>query len=199
MKIHMIYLASGSSRRFGGNKLLCPFAGKPLYRWGLDVLACVAAERNDCDLTVVSRYPEIRDAAAALGAQTADCPESELGVSYTIKAGLRALQGAVEASLAPEDFLLFVVADQPKLTAASVERLLACARDGAECAALCHGDRLGNPVLFGAHLAPELLALEGDTGGKAVLRRHDCVRVPAGSVEELEDVDTREALGATAF
>ena len=32
---HLILLAAGSSRRFGGNKLLAPLNGKPLYTWGL--------------------------------------------------------------------------------------------------------------------------------------------------------------------
>ena len=38
MHIALIYMASGFSRRFGGNKLLAPLAGKPLYRHGFDHL-----------------------------------------------------------------------------------------------------------------------------------------------------------------
>ena len=38
MKIHMIYLAAGNSRRFGSNKLLYSFRGLPLYQYGLKQL-----------------------------------------------------------------------------------------------------------------------------------------------------------------
>ena len=38
MKIHMIYLAAGNSRRFGSNKLLYDFHGMPLYQYGFNQL-----------------------------------------------------------------------------------------------------------------------------------------------------------------
>ena len=69
-------------------------------------------------------------------------------------------------------------------------RLLDCAKEGVEGASLCWGDRPGNPTLFSVKLLPELMALEGDTGGRAVLRRHECVFVQAASEKELVDIDT---------
>ncbi len=189
MTKHILYLASGSSRRFGENKLLYDRWGKPLFRHGLDLLREVAESRTDCTLTVVSRYPEIREAARSLGVRAVDSPMSALGVSYTIRAGLEAL-GAVSE----EDFLLFVVADQPNLTRRSLERLLEQARPGTEGACLCWEDQPGNPTLFSARLIPELLALEGDMGGRKVLRRHTCIQVPADSPAELWDIDTKEDL-----
>ncbi len=186
MRKHIVYLASGSSRRFGENKLLYPKNGKPLFLWGLEMLHLLAKNRPDCTLTVVSRYEAIRETAAAMGIRAVDSPDSENGVSYTIKAGLRAL-GEIPA----EDFLLFVVADQPNLRSSSVDRLLAQAKEGTEGACLCWEDQPGNPTLFSAKLLPELLALEGDTGGRAVLRRHRCTFVQADAQLELEDIDTK--------
>ena len=110
MSKHILYLAAGSGRRFGSNKLLYNWKGKSLYRYGLDMLADLVQRREDCTLTVVSRYPEIREAAAALGARAVDSPESDKGLSFTIKSAIQALGG-----LAPEDFLLFAAADQPWL------------------------------------------------------------------------------------
>ncbi len=185
MRKHIIYLASGSSRRFGGNKLLHALAGKPLYRHGLDTLVSVL--REDCTLTVVSRYPEIREAAEKLGLWAVDCPDSEQGISHSIRAGILSL-----GEVPQEDYLVFAVADQPYLRADSVLRLLELAQNGAECGALCYGQQPGNPTLFSARLMPELLALEGDTGGRAVLRKHDCRFIPAGSPKELDDIDFRK-------
>ena len=39
MSKHILYLAAGSGRRFGSNKLLYNWKGKSLYRYGLDMLA----------------------------------------------------------------------------------------------------------------------------------------------------------------
>ncbi len=187
MRKHILYLASGSSRRFGENKLLYPKNGKPLFLHGLEMLQELTAAREGCTLTVVSRYAAIRERAAAMGIAAADSPESEKGISYTIRAGIQSL-----GQLGEEDFLLFVVADQPNLTRGSVEKLLAQAKVGTEGASLCWHGCPGNPTLFSVKLVPELLALEGDTGGRSVLRRHTCIFVEAESGRELEDIDTRQ-------
>ncbi len=62
-----MYLASGSSRRFGSNKLLHEVDGQPMYLWGLEMLQALVHARKDCTLTVVSRYEEIRTAARSRG------------------------------------------------------------------------------------------------------------------------------------
>ncbi len=248
MKKHILYLASGSSRRFGENKLLYPFRGKPLFLHGLECLHSYVQKHTDCTLTVVSRYESIRRKAAEMGIAAVDSPESEKGVSYTIKAGIAALSTSPSASLTDvpnpipncsdsadrgvpsvlnpsADLLLFVVADQPFLREASIARLfeeyLDCRDNGShlshDCevraceihdseevrtceaspvgASLAWGNRPGNPVLFSASLIPELMALEGDKGGRAVLRRHPHIFVQAEAEEELYDIDTLQDLG----
>ncbi len=185
MRKHILYLASGSGRRFGSNKLLHELDGKPMFLHGLQTLQQVAGEREDCDLLVVSRYTAIRQAAEAMGIAAVDSPDSEQGISYTIRAAIRGL-----GEIPQTDFLLFVVADQPYLTAASLHRLLDAAAPETEGASLCWGERPGNPTLFSARLIPELLALEGDRGGRAVLKNHRCTFVQATSEKELEDIDT---------
>ncbi len=184
MRKHIIYLASGSSRRFGSNKLLYALNGKPMFLYGLETLKRAAEMTPDCDLTVVSCYEAIRDAAASMDIRTVDSPDSEKGISHTIRAGIAAL-----GDLNDQDYLLFAVADQPYLSQTSVRRLLDLAETGVACGSLCFGDRPGNPTLFSASLIPELLALEGDTGGRAVLRRHKTRFVQADSPMELEDID----------
>ncbi len=188
-RIHILYLASGNSRRFGENKLLFELGGRPLYCYGLEKLYDLIKNRGDCTLRAVSRYEEVRSFANELGILATDSPESDKGISYTIKAGLYALGDVPE-----EDYILFAAADQPYISPVSVERLLMQAKQGVEAASLAFGDRPGNPVLFSARLIPELLALEGDTGGRAVLKKHHCVYVQAESEAELSDIDTREDL-----
>ncbi|MFR6184611.1 MAG: NTP transferase domain-containing protein [Lawsonibacter sp.] len=159
MNKHIIYLAAGSGSRFGSNKLLCPLEGKPLFRHGLDTLAGLVRARKDCDLTIVSRYGPVLEAAQAAGARAVDSPDSARGLSFTIRAGLSAL-----SPISPEDFLLFAAADQPRLGSGTAARLLDAARPGVLTAAACWEGQPGNPVLFSAALLPELEALTGDQG-----------------------------------
>ena len=193
MAEHLILLAAGSARRFGENKILRPLNGKPLYAHGLAALLAASKMRPAADVTVVSRTPEILAAARAAGAKAVESPLSEQGLSFTIKAALDALE-----PLAEGDYLLFAVADQPYLTAASVAALLEKAAPPTRGATLCFGEKVGSPTLFSASLAKDLRALEGDRGGRSVLRAlgGECLRVQAKSARELEDIDLPEQLPA---
>ena len=193
MAEHLILLAAGSARRFGENKLLRPLNGKPLYAHGLAALLAAAKMRPAADVTVVSRTPEILAAGRAAGAKAVESLLSEQGLSFTIKAALDSLE-----PLAESDYLLFAVADQPYLTAASVAALLEKAAPPTRGATLCFGEKVGSPTLFSASLAKDLRALEGDRGGRSVLRAlgGECLRVQAESARELEDIDLPEQLPA---
>ena len=51
----------------------------------------------------------------------------------------------------------------------------------------------GNPVIFHNSFVPELMELQGDTGGKSVLKRHidEVFFYEAEDPGELEDWDTK--------
>lgn len=165
--------------------MLVDLHGKPLYLHGLEMLKEVIEQEKDCSLTVVSRYDEIRHRAEEMGIRAADSKDSEQGLSYTIQAGIFSLK-----ELKAEDYLLFVVADQPYLTASSVRKLLRLADGRTETARLAFETIPGNPVLFSARFVPELLALKGDSGGGAVVKRHACAVVSVLDRRELMDIDT---------
>ena len=79
---------------------------------------------------------------------------------------------------------------------ATVARLLKAADRGVLAASLWLGDHPGSPTLFSAALRDQLLALEGEEGGRKVLERcgSQCLRIPAGGARELWDVDSPEDL-----
>ena len=54
MRLNLIYLAAGNSRRFGENKLLFQIRGKPLYRYGLERLMEICERYPQWKLTVVT-------------------------------------------------------------------------------------------------------------------------------------------------
>ncbi|MBQ4354581.1 MAG: nucleotidyltransferase family protein [Clostridia bacterium] len=183
--IHLFYLAAGQSRRYGSNKLLADFGGRALFRYGLDALRRAAGQRDDCTLTVVTCWDSIADFCTEAGIRCIPCPESALGVSYTIRAAIRSA-----GVLRETDWFVFAVADQPYLTPESIGRLLDAAKENPLTACLACGEQSGNPVLFSASLAEELCALEGDRGGKAVMRAHPerHIDIPCEK-QELWDMD----------
>ena len=177
-------MAAGNARRFGANKLLAEIAGKSLIRRALEA---VPRERL-CAAAVVSQYPEVLSLAERLGFTAVENSRPDLGVSRTIRLGLEALP--------PCGGALFQVADQPWLRRETAAALVDLWQQRPEMiAALGHGGVRGNPCLFPARFFPELLALEGDTGGSAVIRRHpeDLLLLEAAAAE-LRDVDTPAAL-----
>ena len=185
--IHILYLAAGQSRRYGANKLLDDFHGKPLYQHGLDAILTTIKGRSSCSLTVVTCWQEILTYCETAGIRAVDCPDSHMGVSYTIRAAIHSL-----GVLNKEDWLCFAVADQPYLTPESVGCLLDCTARKPLTACLAAGEISGNPVLFAASLTEELCALSGDKGGKAVMRRHPENHLDIPCMEkELEDIDVK--------
>jgi molybdenum cofactor cytidylyltransferase len=197
-------LAAGGSLRFGaavpgaGPKQLAPFLGETLVR-----RACLAAARSRLDRTalVVGHEAErVRAQACDLPVEIVENQDWPRGQSTSVRAGLLSVRRGADA-------VLFLPVDQPLLDASSVDALIDRYRslfeessEGARRTILvaAHAGRRGAPVLFGAAYFDELLALEGDAGGRQLFAAHpDCiVEVELGSEAPLRDVDTLEALRA---
>ena len=198
--IHIIYMAAGNSRRFGSNKLFYELDGKPMYRHLLDHLAEIKNRYNKSksdsqtiDITVVTRYREILDYCACIP----DChavisPDSEKGISYTIKAGIMAVHEQKKTGM--QDYYMFAVADQPYLKSQSmiklIDKVLENKGNKRLVFSLRCGNAVGNPCVFHSSLIPQLLSLEGDKGGRSVAKKYDCVYVDIADARELTDIDT---------
>lgn len=180
-----VLLAAGSGTRFGGGKLLATFKGKPLFERAMDALPGDAFVRT----IVVSGDADILAEALRRGFLPVRNDAPEEGVSLSIRLGLRAA--------GPCSAVLFLVGDQPLLTAGSVRHILAAGR--------LYPDKIvvpqrpdgqsGNPCLFPAAFFPELLSLEGDCGGRRVILAHPEAVFPVSvPEEELFDTDTRDEL-----
>ena len=153
------------------------------------------AESNNpvIDITVVTRYREILDYCSSIP----DChavlsPDSEKGISYTIKAGIMAVQEQKKTGM--QDYYMFAVADQPYLKSQSVIKLIDKVFENKgnmkSVFSLRCGDTVGNPCVFHSSLIPQLLSLEGDKGGRSVAKKYDCVYVDIADERELTDIDT---------
>ena len=192
MKIKLIYLAAGNSRRFGKkgeNKLFYQLDGKPMYRHLLERLVRICRRHTDWKILVVTQYGKILEEIRELPVTGVFSEESYKGASYSVKAGIRAAEEA--------DAFAFFVADQPYFSEKSAEEFLEKMEREAVNVPGCvtWKGRQGNPVWFPKKYEKELMQLEGDRGGRKVFLRHQeqAVFYEVGSGEELEDLDIMPA------
>lgn len=207
MRYAVIYMAAGNSRRFrcpagrkeaagalpgvNTNKLLQEWNGKPLYQHGLDCLMDLMEQRQDIDLFVVTQYDEIAGRVRKNERIHAFVnPDSRLGISHTIKRGI------LEAKKTGDfDYFLFLTADQPMISRETLERFLELGDEKHySVLSAAFGKQPGNPVMFRKELAPELLTLKEDEGGRKIWRRHsrEGIMVQVESAVELKDFDFPE-------
>ncbi|WP_313691858.1 nucleotidyltransferase family protein [Halorarum halobium] len=211
-----VILAAGTSSRFGDeNKLLAEIRGERLVRRavrtmlgtdpgtlagvivvlgheaatvrealaGVDASADAAASAN-ADASADA------DASANLDVTFVENPDHRAGQSTSVRAGVDAVADA------GGDAAVFLPGDMPFVAPETVERLVAAYRAdaGSAIAAAYHGRR-GNPVLFDERHFDALRAVDGDTGGRAVLLESGGgILLDVADAGVRTDVDTAEDL-----
>lgn len=180
--IGCVIMASGLGKRFGSNKLMADFHGKPLIFWALQASESLKAHR-----VVVTRHQDVAKLCKAFGVDVIlhDMPHR----SDTVRLGL--------AFLGNVDACLFLPGDQPLLRRETVEALVRqWHEDSSTIMRPFHNGIPGSPVLFPQWAFPELLKLPEGKGGGWVIKQHpEFVRAfPLDDPFQLMDADTPETL-----
>lgn len=189
--VDIVILAAGRSSRMGGpNKLLSTFAGVPLIRRSTET-ALAAKRAGHVRVVVGHMREEIVGALNGLAIEIVENPAFADGLSTSLKAGFAASSGA--------DGILVMLADQPFLTPADLDRLIAAfvpSGAGSIAAAFDRGRRR-NPVVVSTVYRPEIMALSGDVGAQGIIADHPdaVVEVEIGAAASV-DVDTQDAVRA---
>ena len=205
IEIVAVVLAAGAARRFGRPKQLERWpavTGPTLVERALaNALACAATE-----IIVVTGNAASEVAAVCATWAAANLSATGLnqmcqvvynlrwaeGQGFSVAAGVQAIEPGSRAAL-------FFLADQPRLAPTTGTALITAFKADPDERAIIFptfAGKRGNPVLFGcAHFAA-LARLEGDVGGRAVVKAHpDCVREIAVADPAIhEDVDTPQDL-----
>ena len=183
MKINLILLAAGNSKRFNGNKLLAIYKEKPIYMHIVNNVLKLEVNKIIC----VTQYEEIKEALLNTNINVVINTNSSLGISSSIKLGINFDKEA--------DGYMFMVCDQPFITEKTLKILLDKFING-EKGIVCVGcgNNKGNPVIFSKKYINELLSLQGDNGGKRILKGHlnELNVVNIDNEIELFDIDTQE-------
>ena len=194
MRLDAIVLAAGAGSRFGGGKLLAPWAdgllldgalatafGAPVQTvsvvWGADDRVPAAAEALAARLGAAERLRLIRHAGHADGMAT------------SLGAGIASLDSRSTGAF-------IFLGDMPRVLAGVTAALAEALAAGATAAAPTFAGRRGHPVLFARALYPALLELSGDRGAASVLAGLGAglALVPAADDGVLYDVDQPQDL-----
>ncbi len=185
-RVAALILAAGSSSRMGRPKQLLDWGGKPLVRVAAEV--ALAARLDPLLVVVGGAQAEVEAALAGLPLRIITNPAYAAGQSTSLRAGIAALDNDAEA-------VVVLLGDQPFVTAAIVERLVAeWQTSAASIVAPLYAGQRGNPVLFARAIFPELLNIQGDQGARSVLAadRARMRLVAFDDARPLADIDTPE-------
>lgn len=193
-RVVALVMAAGRSRRFAGadKRLAVLPDGRCLL-----ASSCELAREAFADVRVVLREEDDRVALGLVdpALRVIRAPRGDAGLGASLADAFIAL--GRDPALVNCRAAAVLLGDMPSIAPDTLRRL----RDAAECKSILRprqGGRPGHPVLFGRDLWPALEGLEGDTGGRPVLRRYPaCLRTLAVADPGIHrDIDTVEALAA---
>lgn len=191
MRCAAVILAAGRSSRMGSNKLLEVLRGKPLLHHVLS--AAEVSGARPLMLVAGHQAEAVTAVAAGFPVEVVLNPRFAEGLSTSLRAGIAALPGDVEAAVV-------LLGDMPDITPGLIDRLVAALgeRPDAIAAVPSLDGEWGNPVVLSRSLFEEVTRLSGDAGARKLLegRAVRVVVVPVDDAAVALDLDTPEALAA---
>lgn len=193
-----IILAAGTSSRMGNeyNKLLLPLHHRPVLAHVLE--AALGSRARPIVLVLGHQAAEVKthiqQDLLENSIQVVENPDYAQGQSTSMQTGLRALLASEPANNLSS--ALFLLGDQPMITSRMIDELIELREQSGKRIVLpLYRGKRGNPVVFALDLAPELLQVTGDEGGRGVLKRHpdEVATLEMGSEAANFDVDTWDA------
>lgn len=161
MRIAAVIMASGFSKRMGSNKLLLRYKGKPLIEYVMDAVKQV----DFAQTVIVSSYEEILNLGEIKGFETVKNDFPQKGQSHSVQIGTNACKHM--------DAIMYIPGDMPFLTEKILNQLLMEAKQfPQDIIRPVYEDKPGNPVIFPSCFFEELLTVNGDAGGRFILKKY---------------------------
>jgi molybdenum cofactor cytidylyltransferase len=161
VKVGVLVLAAGFSRRFNGDKrLFQPEGDKALLQMTIEN---VLAANLPCRVCIRPEDQEVAKLLVALNVDPICCVDAHEGMGATLAEGARAISDW--------DGVLVALGDMAWVDPATY-RKLAEVLVSAAIVQPAQGGRPGNPVGFSSPYYPQLSGLTGDEGGRSILRQN---------------------------
>lgn len=183
----VVVLAAGAGSRFHGrgHKLTQRFGASTVI--GTTLTHAVRSGLPVRVVTTRALEPHVLEWVPAAHVVQVPSPgeSDELGIGYSIAAGVRASGQAPGWLVMPGDMPLVQPATFRAVAAALTDHPVAYAQ---------HGGRRGHPVGFAGELYSELARLTGDNGARRVVARYPAAAVDVADPGVLLDLDTPDDL-----
>ena len=195
-RVAAIVLAAGQSSRMAPrHKLLVQGVdGRAMVAQVVDHI--LASPARPVIVVTGHRESDIRAALAGRDVRFVHAERHAEGLAESLKAGLAALPEEAVAALV-------CLGDMPLVDGPALQRIVAAydPDEGRLIVVPTHDGRYGNPVLWDRGFVPEMMQLSGDSGARALLRRHmDAIaELPMDDDSVLRDFDTPESLAHQGF
>jgi molybdenum cofactor cytidylyltransferase len=188
-KIHkpaIVILAAGQSSRLGSPKQLLRFNEKSLLQHCVEE----ALQTNIPVIMVVGANSQlIKYELKNLRITIAENKRWQEGMSTSLQCGLMAAKNLNNEI----DGIIFMVSDQPFVSATLLNNLLRAQNENSLPIAACgYAGRLGTPVLFHKYFFDELIDLQGDSGAKKLIEKNKNLATEVSFPEGVIDIDTVE-------
>ncbi len=187
MAIGIVLLTAGESKRMGKNKQLLPWLEGTILDSVCDALTGGVCQALGCTHGVGEAYEHPYVAVTGLthdelvpilsqyGFTSVQNPEPSRGQGVSLQIGVNAVCELANSLNVHLDGIVCSVGDQPLLSAGVVSKLVTQFQaQHSEQAIVCprygESQQPGNPVLFGAHWFNELKQIDGDKGGRRILK-----------------------------
>lgn len=187
MKLSIIVLASGSSKRFGENKLLYEINKKPMYLYTVQKLINLKKKcKNIDEIVFVTKHEKIIKELQNKDIKVVENKQSEFGISQSIKLGVSNSRNKV---------YMFIVCDQPYIKETTIQNFIKkFVKSGKNLGCVKSDNTLLNPTIFTEKYKDKLMDLKGDKGGKKIILENlnDLFVFEVEDKKELIDIDYKE-------
>lgn len=186
MKVSVILLGAGESKRLGVNKLQLPWGKKTILEKCLQTF--LHSKVHEVVLVLNEKLRGMETRLKQKRVKIIFNPDYRKGMSTSIYHGLRVIHPKSQG-------VLIALGDQPNLNTRTVNSLIYhFQRSKKGIIVPAYLGKMGHPVLFHRKYFKDLLTLDGDRGGRSIIKKNerDVEIVSTTSKGVIQDVDTWE-------
>ncbi|WP_435132687.1 nucleotidyltransferase family protein [Formosa sp. A9] len=188
IKLQVLLIAAGESKRMGQPKQLLAWQGKTLIEHQIEVL-----QKAHLSLTVVlgAKAEIISKSITNLDVQIVENANWREGMGTSIACGVKEI---CNLDSKPDGVLIALV-DQPLIAVAHFEALIANFEPRKQQIIMSESETglRSAPVIFDAYYFEALRRLQGDIGAKQIIKKHENKVKTVLCKSSLEDVDTMDS------
>ena len=183
--VSAVLLAAGESRRMGRPKQLLPIRDRTAIEMAIENL--LTSPVSEVIVVLGYRANEIAERISYLPVKIVINTDYTKGMSFSVKAGLRAVSDMAEG-------VLFALGDQPFVTSMVIDKLVSAFSQGTFIVLPVYQGRSGHPVILDIKYRQDILEMDETLGLRQVIRKYsgDIQRIEVDSPAVLMDMDQME-------